>query len=187
MNVQDDIDSQEDDVKVKVEKSDDSDEVKEIIDDDDDDVIEITPQEPVITEILDEEDEVAGENVLVDDAKNEQTDVVADAIAPETNGVTSGVQEENKTNESDFDVQIQEPNIPITDLDEIEDTPISIAIGDDSVSHGSPFAAVKIKEEPKDEDEEEDAFEEVGIVCPVENLENNISKCLLFSLCIFNY
>lgn len=162
----------EESIKVKEEKSDaDAKEKSEKNgtkneDDDDDDVIEIIPQEPVITEILDEDEEIPEAQEKVDEKKEEESVKANESIGAES------------------DVEIQEPVIPITDLDDIEDIPNSNISIDDStqLSHGSPFAMVKIKEEPKDDDDEEDAFEEVGTVCPVDEsiLEEEKNGKLLF-------
>lgn len=128
-------------------------------DEDDDDIIEITPLEPVITEILDDEEMELTENK---DSENKET---------ETN------PNESLGNESD--IEIQEPIIPITDLDEIEDK-----IPSDT---DKPFENVKIKEEPKDDDEYnaadafgDDAFEEVGTLALNDDSEKEPGKIFLF-------
>ncbi|XP_055915794.1 uncharacterized protein LOC129948789 [Eupeodes corollae] len=111
-------------------------------DDDDDDVIVVPAEEPSITEIDDDEEYVPI------NMSREEMGGVADI---ETSSTAV-----NETMESD--VEIQEPNIPFTDLDTYIEKP-SLA---DNNSQSSMFN-VKIKEEPKDEDED-DGFEDVGIV-----------------------
>lgn len=119
-------------------------------DGDDDDIIEITPLEPVITEILDDEE--------MESTENKETE-------PNPN--------ESLGNESD--IEIQEPDIPITDLDEIEDRiPCETDV---------PFEEVKIKEEPKDDDEYnaadafgDEAFEAVGILALNDDSEKEPGK-----------
>ncbi|XP_055840364.1 uncharacterized protein LOC129907897 isoform X2 [Episyrphus balteatus] len=113
-------------------------------DEDDDDVIVVPAEEPSITEIDDDE-----EYVPVNMSREEMGGVADD-------GVASSAVAINETMESD--VEIQEPNIPFTDLDTYIEKP-SVA---DDCSQSSLFN-VKIKEEPKD-DEDDDGFEDVGIV-----------------------
>lgn len=64
-----------------------------------------------------------------------------------------------RVNEMESDVEIQEPNIPFTDLDTYIEKPSTL----DEASQSS-LLNVKIKEEPRDDDEEDDGFEDVGIV-----------------------
>lgn len=111
-------------------------------DDDDDDVIVVPAEEPSITEIDDDE-----EYVPVNMSREEMGGVADE-------GVSAAAF--NDTVESD--VEIQEPNIPFTDLDTYEEKPSDI----DDCSQSS-MRNVKIKEEPKDE-EDDDGFEDVGIV-----------------------
>ncbi|XP_059622586.1 uncharacterized protein LOC132265822 [Phlebotomus argentipes] len=109
------------------------------LDAEDDDVIEVAPVEPTITEILDDEEEK-----------------VASPEKSPTKSSTSAQLEES-------DVEIQEPHIPIQDLDEIEDeVPNEVAEADDEAKPAEPLV-VKIKEEPKDDGyNEDDAFMDVG-------------------------
>lgn len=130
-------------------------------DEDDDDIIEITPLEPVITEIIDDEEMESTETKEIENKETEKT------------------PNESLGNESD--IEIQEPNIPITDLDEIEDKIPS--------ETDKPFEAVKIKKEPKDDDEYnaadafgDDAFEEVGILALNDDSEKEPGKILKFFL-----
>lgn len=89
---------------------------------------------------------------------------------------------EKNTNESlgnESDIEIQEPNIPITDLDEIENKIPS--------ETDKQFEVVKIKVEPKDDDEYnaadafgDDAFEEVGILALNDDSEKEPGKIFRF-------
>lgn len=96
--------------------------------------------------------------------------------ATESKEETEANPNESLGNESD--IEIQEPNIPITDLDEIEDK-----IPDETEK---PFEAVKIKEEPKDDDEYnaadafgDEAFEAVGILALNDDSEKEPGKILI--------
>lgn len=150
-------------------------------DDDDDDVIEITPQEPSITEILDEDEDMSVSEIIpiaIDEKTPEELTTTVD-VAIKKDGVAN--------EESDPDVEIQEPHIPITDLDDIEDNPTS-SMDDIQISNGSPFTNIKIKEEPKDDDEidEEDAFEDVGTVVGIPNI-NNVDDGMFFFISQFQF
>ncbi|XP_055694535.1 uncharacterized protein LOC129796532 isoform X2 [Lutzomyia longipalpis] len=120
---------------------------------DDDDVIAVEPIEPTITEILDDEEEEKK------DGGGGEKEASPEKSPTKTS--TSAQQFEES------DVEIQEPHIPIQDLDEIEDEP---AEGQNGVtnSENAPAAAeitapvVKIKEEPKDDGYEDDVFMDVG-------------------------
>uniref|UniRef100_A0A1L8DCG8 Pre-mRNA cleavage complex 2 protein Pcf11 n=1 Tax=Nyssomyia neivai TaxID=330878 RepID=A0A1L8DCG8_9DIPT len=110
---------------------------------DDDDVIEVAPIEPTITEILDDDEE-------------EKKDTTGGASSPEKSPTKSAQLEES-------DVEIQEPHIPIQDLDEIEDEPAATdATAEATTAPVEEVAAVKIKEEPKDDGYEDDVFMDVG-------------------------
>ncbi|XP_067628400.1 pre-mRNA cleavage complex 2 protein Pcf11 isoform X2 [Eurosta solidaginis] len=117
-----------------------------IMEDDDDDVIVLPNEEPSVTEIEDDdESEVVPQNVEketidIDKEDNEEKATDADAAGS--------------------DVEIQEPNIPFTDLDGYEEKEQP---GTDETTQMS-FKNIKIKEEPKDDDDEDDGFEDVGTV-----------------------
>ncbi|XP_050085054.1 uncharacterized protein LOC126570945 [Anopheles aquasalis] len=154
-------------------------------DDDDDDVIVLPTVEPVVEEILDDEAELQASEKK--NASNEgDSGEAGDSEAPKssTSRPTSpqaARQPEFQERQIDEDLFIQEPNIEVTDLDDIEDLPAGestrtvgqksnggpgdgTGVGDNSVEG---CFQVKIKEEPKDEDEadEEDAlFEDVGTI-----------------------
>lgn len=114
--------------------------------DDDDDVIVLPNEEPSVTEIYDDDDD----------------EYVPANVTREHMGIVSEGEETgdlNETNESD--VEIQEPHIPFTDLD----TYVEKELPQDGESSKSAFMSVKIKEEPKeDEEDEDDGFEDVGTV-----------------------
>ncbi|XP_052868953.1 uncharacterized protein LOC128274711 [Anopheles cruzii] len=141
-------------------------------DDDDDDVIVLPTEEPVVEEILDDDAEDGAANEGAPPAPVDTT--VASGV-----GVASPVVQrpEFQERQVDEDVFIQEPNIEVTDLDDIEDQPegdhhgatASGAGGDGTGAEdtASSVLQVRIKQEPKDEDEgdEEDAlFEDVGTI-----------------------
>ena len=145
-------------------------------DDGDDDVIEVAIDTPVITEILDDEDETGIEN------NSEKEDEPSQEMTPQENATcTDDNENENKCKDvscEESDVEIQEPHIPITDLDDIEDKPYNENDENSQMSHSSFM--VKIKEEPKDDGydlEEDDAFEDVGTIeiIPIDNVpEGNL-------------
>lgn len=115
-------------------------------------------EEPSVTEIVDDDDdEYVPANVTREHMGN------ADAEDADL----------NETTESD--VEIQEPNIPFTDLDTYVEK--ELPEGDDTSQLS--FMNVKIKEEPKeDEDDEDDGFEEVGtvVIAPDEISINSSGK-----------
>uniref|UniRef100_A0A182PRR4 Pre-mRNA cleavage complex 2 protein Pcf11 n=1 Tax=Anopheles epiroticus TaxID=199890 RepID=A0A182PRR4_9DIPT len=129
-------------------------------DDDDDDVIVLPAVEPVVQEILDDD----GDEQM--DEKKETGDMSEETIAT----AKSPRQPEFQERQIDEDLFIQEPNIEVTDLDTIEDKPPGESVsgnGSQDPNSLSSLLNVKIKEEPKEEDEadEEDAlFEEVGTI-----------------------
>ncbi|XP_058062799.1 uncharacterized protein LOC131212794 [Anopheles bellator] len=147
-------------------------------DDDDDDVIVLPTEEPVVEEILDDDAE--------DEAGNEGAPPAAAAAAPPADPTAASgdvappvVQRaEFQERQVDEDVFIQEPNIEVTDLDDIEDQPEGSDHGATGTSNGAGGGAgaedarpsvlqVKIKQEPKDEyegDEEDALFEDVGTI-----------------------
>uniref|UniRef100_A0A182QI56 CID domain-containing protein n=1 Tax=Anopheles farauti TaxID=69004 RepID=A0A182QI56_9DIPT len=144
-------------------------------DDDDDDVIVLPTVEPVVEEILDDEEDRSGGA-----SATKPGDTNGDAAESEKNEeplatvAKSPRQPEFQERQIDEDLFIQEPNIEVTDLDLIEDKPIDETAqtdgkGDaDGENSLSSLLRVKIKEEPKDDDEEadeEDAlFEDVGTI-----------------------
>ncbi|KAL5287081.1 hypothetical protein ACFFRR_008182 [Megaselia abdita] len=119
-----------------------------IDDDDDDDVIVVPIEEPSITEIPDDDDndEYVPQSVPKDPSKTEDQTTVVD-----------GDDDDALLHESmETDVVIQEKTIPFLDLDNFDESAMSPVV----------YSAVKIKEEPKEDDdvEEDDGFEDVGTV-----------------------
>lgn len=101
-------------------------------------------EEPSVTEIVDDDDE--DEYVPANVTREQMGNVHEEE---------EGQGEHNETAESD--VEIQEPHIPFTDLDTYVEKPKPD--GEDAA-----FMNVKIKQEPKEEEDEDDGFEEVGTV-----------------------
>ncbi|ALC41827.1 Pcf11 [Drosophila busckii] len=141
-----------------------------LLDDDDDDVIVLPNEEPSVTEIVDDDDDDDGYVAPQPKPKpteaedNEQAESLP---APSTAQEQQPEREQQKAeNANESDVEIQEPNIPFTDLDNyVEKEPM-------------PLLNIKIKEEPKDDDEEDedDGFEDVGtVVTLLPLLEDEIS------------
>uniref|UniRef100_A0A182K1H3 CID domain-containing protein n=1 Tax=Anopheles christyi TaxID=43041 RepID=A0A182K1H3_9DIPT len=136
--------------------------------DDDDDVIVLPAVEPVVEEILDDDgDEQADEKKEVD---GDGASAAAEAQVDEAKS-TKSPRPEFQERQIDEDLFIQEPNIEVTDLDTIEDKPpgesVGAADGSQDPNSLSSLLQVKIKQEPKEEDDadEEDAlFEEVGTI-----------------------
>ncbi|XP_017069241.1 uncharacterized protein LOC108106576 isoform X2 [Drosophila eugracilis] len=154
------------DTLIKVEDDDDDGAAKTtqtILDDDDDDVIVLPNEEPSVTEIVDDddEDEYVPGNVTRADMGNEsqdKTESISETKEPESDKDQLGEHPQSESaNESD--VEIQEPNIPFTDLDTYVEKEMDEATK-------AALLNVKIKEEPKDEyeDDEDDGFEDVGTV-----------------------
>lgn len=138
-----------------------------ILDDDDDDVIVLPNEEPSVTEIVDDDDdEYVPGNVTRAEMGNESQDKTeSNSEVKETENQAEDSEkhsqcESDVANESD--VEIQEPNIPFTDLDTYVEKEIDEATR-------AAMLNVKIKEEPKDdyEDDEDDGFEDVGTVVPL--------------------
>ncbi|KAH8398962.1 hypothetical protein KR222_004292 [Zaprionus bogoriensis] len=129
-----------------------------MLDDDDDDVIVLPNEEPSVTEIVDDDDDEEYVPVAPQTAVEKDAEKAASSEAA-TNNEAERLQQTENDKEKDqhaneSDVEIQEPNIPFTDLDTyVEKEPV-------------PMLNVKIKEEPKDDDEEDedDGFEDVGTV-----------------------
>ncbi|XP_036334339.1 uncharacterized protein LOC118744970 isoform X1 [Rhagoletis pomonella] len=152
----------DDDVIIKIEGDDQSDvEDKDanstsiaVVEDDDDDVIVLPNEEPSVTEI-DDDDEYVPESVPPQNAVNEPID-----IDDEDNAEAADAGADAEAAGSD--VEIQEPNIPFTDLD----TYVEKEQPDADETSQLSFMNVKIKEEPKDDDDEDedDGFEDVGTV-----------------------
>ncbi|XP_032570271.1 uncharacterized protein LOC6609220 isoform X5 [Drosophila sechellia] len=132
-----------------------------IFEDDDDDVIVLPNEEPSVTEIVDDDDEdeyVPGNVTRADMGTESQdkTEFNSETKELKKDQVELGEQQQNESaNESD--VEIQEPNIPFTDLDTY--------VEKDEATRAA-LLNVKIKEEPKDEyeEDEDDGFEDVGTV-----------------------
>lgn len=141
-------------------------------DDDDDDIIEITQQEPVVTEILDDEDCERTNESTTKVGEESTIAILSDSVLDDSRNEQSDLNR-NESFGGESDVEIQEPHIPITDLDDIDDVPMNIL---DETSTNS-FTMIKIKEEPKDdfEEEEEDAFEDVGtMVSAIDNITDDL-------------
>lgn len=88
----------------------------------------------------------------------DKTESNSETKEPKKDQVELGEQQQNESaNESD--VEIQEPNIPFTDLDTYVEKEMDEATR-------AALLNVKIKEEPKDEyeEDEDDGFEDVGTV-----------------------
>ncbi|XP_017039141.1 uncharacterized protein LOC108086669 isoform X2 [Drosophila ficusphila] len=155
------------DTLIKVEDDDDDGAAKPtqtVFEEDDDDVIVLPNEEPSVTEIVDDddEDEYVPGNVTRADMGNEsqeKTESNSEPKEPEKDKeqATSGEPQSESANESD--VEIQEPNIPFTDLDTYVEKEMDEATR-------TALLNVKIKEEPKDdyEEDEDDGFEDVGTV-----------------------
>ncbi|BFG05094.1 uncharacterized protein DMAD_03910 [Drosophila madeirensis] len=135
-------------------------------DDDDDDVIVLPNEEPSVTEIVDDdEDEYVPANVT-------RAEMGVDAEDKDKMDQSSGCEEDGEKQKSsqqpqnesanESDVEIQEPNIPFTDLD----TYVEKEMDEET---RLALLNVKIKEEPKDEyeEDEDDGFEDVGTVVPL--------------------
>ncbi|XP_030375696.1 uncharacterized protein LOC115624980 isoform X2 [Scaptodrosophila lebanonensis] len=121
------------------------------VDEDDDDVIVLPNEEPSVTEIVDDDDEYVPVN-----ATDEKMSAKSQSSSEEDRPPLS--QNESA---AESDVEIQEPHIPFTDLDTYVEKELPPM--DDSVK--AAFLNVKIKEEPKeDEEDEDDGFEDVGTV-----------------------
>ena len=126
------------------------------VDVDDDDVIVVPMEEPSITEIPDDDDEMENNASVPEDIVD--TTETADNTT-KTNDCTTRSELPNISLEDDL--MIHEPNIPFTDLDSyVEKKKVETVEESNQVE----MNLVKIKEEPKDvvEEEEEDAFEDVG-------------------------
>ncbi|XP_053668555.1 uncharacterized protein LOC128718962 [Anopheles marshallii] len=145
-------------------------------DDDDDDVIVLPTVEPVVEEILDDDGDEPP-NPEKEAEGGAATEEGHEALAGASGNVKSPRQPEFQERQIDEDLFIQEPNIEVTDLDEIEDKPIDSCSADAGAADGghgesganslSSLLRVKIKQEPKEEDDadEEDAlFEDVGTI-----------------------
>lgn len=145
-----------------------------VLDDDDDDVIVLPTEEPVITEIHDEDaDRPECSTPTATAASNAETSL-GDATAFSTPGPASQLPAPVMNYESignESDLQILVPQISVLDLDEIEErTAEERAAVDEAAALQMP---VKIKEEPRnkgyrdeldDAEEEDDGFEEVGTI-----------------------
>lgn len=115
-------------------------------------------EEPSVTEIVDDDDD---DEYIPANVTREQMGHVDD----DEDGL-------NETTESD--VEIQEPNIPFTDLDTYVEK--ELPEGDDNSQLS--FMRMKIKEEPKEDEDEDDGFEEVGtvVIAPEEISINSSGK-----------
>ncbi|XP_055614328.1 pre-mRNA cleavage complex 2 protein Pcf11-like isoform X2 [Uranotaenia lowii] len=175
--------TEDDIIKVKTEVvSDPDDSVKEITLDDDDDVIVLPPTEEVVTEIPDDDDIETVDSVSTSDERQVPS---AAAIDDDNSKSNNGSDEKPEVGSApitekpqiietriDDDLVIQEPTIEkidVTNMDESEDLGKSV----------SPPKIIKVKQEPKDDDEidEEDAlFEDVGTIESSMIIEDEMSK-----------
>lgn len=129
-------------------------------------------EEPVITEINDEDEPtISGSIDTVSeplDVTVPPEDVAVEPIAssspqlqPDDASIKDLPNDQLEPNyepiENESDIQILVPQISVLDLDEFEEKPVDA----DEVS-AAPVAPVKIKQEPKDDYEEDDGFEDVG-------------------------
>ncbi|XP_065367764.1 uncharacterized protein Pcf11 isoform X2 [Calliphora vicina] len=154
------------DIVIKVEEDNKTDKenvgTSHTLEDDDDDVIVLPNEEPSVTEIVDDDDD---DEYVPANVTREQMGNVEDEDEGQGHG------ELNETTESD--VEIQEPHIPFTDLDTYVEK--ELPEGDDASQLS--FMNVKIKEEPKEDEDEDDGFEEVGTVVQApEEISINISE-----------
>ncbi|KAH8285470.1 hypothetical protein KR054_009697 [Drosophila jambulina] len=177
------------DTLIKLEVNDDEDDVPKasqtIVDDDDDDVIVLPNEEPSVTEIVDDddEDEYVPGNVtraeMGNESSQDKTESNSETKEPKEKSAEQGQQQRQSESANESDVEIQEPNIPFTDLDTYVEKEMDEATK-------AALLNVKIKEEPKDEyeEDEDDGFEDVGTVVTLLPLpEDEISihssgKCL---------
>lgn len=139
--------------------------------DDDDDVIVLPQEEPVITEIPDDDDVPMPTPTVEEQVDSTSEDVGSTSTSAAISSST--IQDENATYESignESDLQILVPQISIIDVEAFEEKPIDLL--QDSV---------KIKEEPKDDVyDEDDGFEDVGTFEEAALIEDNSGKCLNF-------
>ncbi|XP_039447770.1 uncharacterized protein LOC120427014 isoform X1 [Culex pipiens pallens] len=152
------IDDDVEEVKIKQEVISDADDTaREIIMDDDDDVIVLPPSKEVVTEIPDDDD------IETLDSHSTGEDGRTQSAAGGEDGASKSAEPQIIETRIDDDLAIQEPtieNITVNDLDESEE--FRSGGPDESSQTSQP---IKVKEEPKDDDEidEEDAqFEDVG-------------------------
>ena len=110
---------------------------------DDDDVMILPNEVPIVTEIIDDEEQLKAEPAT--------ESAISDVEEPELNNITI-----------DDDVMIQEPKIVTENLIESDDDE---EIGDSNHISHLPLI-LKIKEEPKDDDEDndEDNFMDVATI-----------------------
>lgn len=166
------------DADAKTDEPEISEDINIILDDDDedDDVIVMPTEEPVVTEIPDEDDSVNKSGIEEDLDANDKSE--SKTPEPETNELPTTTSTpvvstlpvpimnyEAIGNESDL--QILVPQISVLDLDDFEDKPAQE--NGDSNESGLSLLPIKIKEEPRkgyhdEEEEEDDGFEEVGTI-----------------------
>lgn len=164
----------DDEVKVKREAvSDNDDSVKEITIDDDDDVIVLPPSEEVVTEIPDDDDiETVDSHSTADETRATSVATVGtdENSKPSSEAAAQPVAEPPAPRiietRIDDDIAIQEPSIERIDVNDLDDSDAqgcsSAALADESSQ-----MSVKVKEEPKDDDEvdeEDELFEDVGTI-----------------------
>lgn len=166
----------DDDVKVKQEAISDADDtVKEITIDDDDDVIVLPPSEEVVTEIPDDDDvETVDSHSTADDTRGATSSVTAvddDSSKPSTDAAPSSEPPAPKIIETriDDDIAIQEPTIERIDVNDLDDSDAHMSAAAPAITDECSQMSVKVKEEPKDDDEEDvdeedELFEDVGTI-----------------------
>ncbi|XP_055637701.1 uncharacterized protein LOC129776214 [Toxorhynchites rutilus septentrionalis] len=169
-----------DDDEVKIKQEDISGPIQaEITLDDDDDVIVLPPTADVVTEIPDDDDIETLDSLSTADGSQIPSNVMldegnscngsADSTTCQQEASSNKVVQQPRIIETriDDDIAIQEPSIEkidVNDLDESEEMDTSCSV---EATKAKDEALVKVKEEPKDDDEidEEDAlFEDVGTI-----------------------
>lgn len=145
----------------------------EITIDDDDDVIVLPPSEEVVTEIPDDDDiETVDSHSTADETRATSVATVGtdENSKPSSEAAAQPVAEPPAPRiietRIDDDIAIQEPSIERIDVNDLDDSDAqgcsSAALADESSQ-----MSVKVKEEPKDDDEvdeEDELFEDVGTI-----------------------
>lgn len=153
----------------------------EITIDDDDDVIVLPPTEDVVTEIPDDDDietldshstadearttSAAGTATTVDDENSKSGPAGSTTAEDESSSTAAVPPQEPKIIETriDDDIAIQEPTIERIDVNDLDESDSNVKPSGTTPSR----APVKVKQEPKDDDEvdeEDELFEDVGTI-----------------------
>lgn len=135
-------------------------------------------EEPSITEIPDDDDDDEEPKLIELDNSNTPNEVIQESNEEEK----EAMQNESETNtpvskhheSMESDVEIQEPVIPFTDLDTYEEGPTKSISTLDESSQSSQANVIKIKEEPKDDGYDDDAFEDVGTFVCIDDISESI-------------